>query len=51
MKPAGMSQDDLDTLERRVRSTIKLFLPYSVLLNVSSEDSVVKFLQKKLFPL
>ena len=41
MKPTGMSQDDLDTLERRVRSTIKLFLPYSVLLNVFSEDSAV----------
>ena len=45
-KPTRMSQDDWDKLERRVRSTIRFFLSYSVLLNVSSEDSAVKLWEK-----
>ena len=42
MKPIAMSQDDLDKLERRARSTIRLCLSDSRLLNVSGEDSAVK---------
>ena len=41
-KTTGMSQDDWDKLERREGSTIRLSLSYSMLLNISSEDSVVK---------
>ena len=40
-KPIAMSQEYWDKLERRVRSTIRLFLSDSMLLNVSGEDSVV----------
>ena len=45
-KPTAMSQDDWDKLERRVRSTIRLCLSDSMLLNVSGEDSVVKLWEK-----
>ena len=37
-KPTGMSQEDWDKLERRERSTIRLCLSDSVLLNLSSDD-------------
>ena len=40
-KPTKKSQDDWDKLERRARSTIRLCLSDSVLLNVSGEDSAV----------
>ena len=42
MKPAGMSQDDCDKVERMARSTIRLCISEFVLLNVSGEDSVIK---------
>ena len=45
-KPTTMSQDDWDKLERRARSTIRLFLSDSMLLNVSGEDSAVKLWEK-----
>ena len=41
-KPIATSQDDWDKLEIRVRSTIRLCLSDSMLLNISGEDSVVK---------
>ena len=41
-KPTATSQEDWDKLERRARSTIRLCLSDSVLLNVSGEDSAVK---------
>ena len=46
MKPTATSQEDWDKLERRVRSTIRLCLSDSVLLNVSSEDSGVNLWEK-----
>jgi len=45
-KPTATSQEDWDKLERRARSTIRLCLSDSVLLNVSGEDSVVKLWEK-----
>ena len=45
-KPTAMSQEDWDKLERRARSTIRLCLSDSVLLNVSSEDSAIKLWEK-----
>ena len=40
-KPTATSQDDWDKLEMRGRSTIRLCLSETVLLNISSEYSVV----------
>ena len=45
-KPTTMSQEYWDKLERRARSTIRLCLSDSVLLNVSGEDSAVKLWEK-----
>ena len=45
-KPNVTSQEDWDKLERRARSTIRLCLLDSMLLNVSSEDSAVKLWEK-----
>ena len=45
-KPTVTSQEDWDKLERRARSTIRLCLSDSVLLNVSGEDSAVKLWEK-----
>ena len=45
-KPTTTSQDDWDKLERRARSTIRLCLSDSMLLNVSGEDSAVKLWEK-----
>ena len=45
-KPTATSQDDWDKLEIRARSTIRLCLSDSVVLNVSSEDSAVKLWEK-----
>ena len=45
-KTIAMSQDDWDILKRRERSTIRLCLSESMLLNASSEDSVVKIWAK-----
>jgi hypothetical protein len=36
----GMSMEEWEKLERKERKTIRLCLPYSVLLNVLGEDSV-----------
>ena len=48
-KPTATSQEDWDKLERRARSTIRLCLSDSVLLNVSGEDSAVKLWEKLAF--
>ena len=45
-KPTATSQEYWDKLERRARSTIRLCLSNSVLLNVSSEDSAVNLWAK-----
>ena len=45
-KPAATSQEYWDKLERRARSTIRLCLSDSMLLNVSGEDSAVKLWEK-----
>ena len=45
-KPTATSQEVWDKLERRARSTIRLCLLDSVLLNVSGEDSAVKLWEK-----
>ena len=45
-KTTAISQEDWDKLERRARSTIRLFLSDSVLLNVFGEDSAVKLWEK-----
>jgi hypothetical protein len=45
--PTGMSKEDWEKLDRRARSTIRLCLAYSVLLNVSGE-SIAKELWDKL---
>jgi hypothetical protein len=37
--PTGMSKEDWENLERRARSTIRLCLEDSVLLNVSGEST------------
>ena len=44
--PTTMSKEDLDKLDRKVRSTIDLSLSDSVLLNVSREDSAKKLWEK-----
>ena len=41
-KPTGVSTEDWEKLDRKVRSTIRLCLSNSVLLNVSGEDSTKK---------
>ena len=46
MKPTATSQEDWDKLERRARSTIRLCLSNSMLLNVFGEDSAVKLWEK-----
>ena len=45
-KPAGVSTEDWEKLDRKVRSTIRLCLSDSVLLNVSGEDSAKKLWEK-----
>ena len=45
-KPTRMPKDDWGKLERKERSTIRLFLSDSVLLNISGEDSAVKIWEK-----
>ena len=45
-KPIGTLQEYWDKLERGERSTIRLCLSYSILLNVSGEDSAVNILWK-----
>ena len=45
-KPAGVSTEDWEKMERKARSTIHLCLSDSVLLNVSREDSVKKLWEK-----
>ena len=44
--PTGMSKEDLETLDRRLRSTIGLFLANSVLLNVSGESTTKELWDK-----
>jgi hypothetical protein len=44
--PIGMSTEEGEKLERRVRSTIRLCFADSVLLNVSGEDSTKKLWDK-----
>ena len=41
-KPAAISSEDWEKLDRKARSTIHLYLLDSVLLNVFGEDSVRK---------
>ena len=41
-KPTGVSTEDWEKLDRKARSTIRLCLSDSVLLNVSREDSAKK---------
>ena len=45
-KPVGMSLEDWEKLDRKARSTIRLCLSDSVLLNVSGEDSAKKLWEK-----
>jgi hypothetical protein len=42
----GISTEEWEKLERRARNMIQLFLPNSVLLNVSCEDSTKKLWDK-----
>jgi hypothetical protein len=44
--PIGMSTEEWEKIERRERSMILLYLAYSVLLNVSGEDSTKKLWDK-----
>jgi hypothetical protein len=46
MMPTGMSTIELEKLERRARSMIRLCLADSILLNVSGEDSTKKMWDK-----
>ena len=41
-KPTGVLTEDWEKLDRKARSTIRLYLSDSVLLNVSGEDSAKK---------
>ena len=45
-KPTTMSIEDWDKLDRKARSTIHLCFSYSILLNVSGEDSTKKLCKK-----
>ena len=45
-KPTGVSTEDWEKLDRNARSTIRLCLLDSVLLNVSREDSTKKLWEK-----
>ena len=45
-KPTGVSTEDWEKLDRKARSTIRLCLSDSVLLNVSGEDSAKKLWEK-----
>ena len=45
-KPTGVSIEDWEKLDRKARSTIRLCLSDSVLLNVYGEDSVKKQWEK-----
>ena len=45
-KTTAMSKEYWDKLDRKVRSMIRLCLSYSVLLNVSGEESVKKLWDK-----
>ena len=45
-KPTGVSTEDWEKLDRKARSTIRLCLLDSVLLNVSREDSAKKSMEK-----
>ena len=45
-KPTGVSTEDWEKLDRKARSTIRLCLSNSVLLNVSGEDSAKKLWEK-----
>jgi hypothetical protein len=38
-QPTGMSKEDWEKLDRRERSIIRIFLEYSLLLNVSGEST------------
>ena len=44
--PIGMPSEDWEKLDRKARSTIRLCLSDSVLLNVSGEDFVKKLWEK-----
>jgi hypothetical protein len=44
--PTGMSKEDWEKLDRRARSTIRLCLPDSVLLNVSGESTTMEIWDK-----
>ena len=44
--PAGMSPEDWEKLDIKARSTIRLCLSYSVLLNVFGENSTKKLWEK-----
>ena len=45
-KPTGVSTEDWEKLDRKARSTIRLCLSDSVLLNVSGEHSAKKLWEK-----
>ena len=45
-KPTGVSTEDWEKLDRKARSTIRLCLSDSVLLNISGEDSAKKLWEK-----
>ena len=45
-KPIGVSTEDWEKLDRKVRNMIRLCLLDSVLLNVSGEDSTKKLWEK-----
>ena len=44
--PTGVPIEDWEKLDRKERSTIRLCLSYSVLLNISREDSAKKLWEK-----
>ena len=45
-KPTTMLKEDWDKLDRKARSTIRLYLSYSILLKVSGEYSSKKLWEK-----